>query len=170
MCEIQISIRSKDKHTEAISTQPYGWEVPRGGGGGGVKWATVNFNVTLSFQALGSLSNNSHCLKIYRVNSISFNSTNVDEFHWSWILKDCIEVREKKKKMFAGLVFTFSSKREIRHSHVVVVQRRARKCTKKCDARAKLLFSLSNLFLFLPCSLPSPSSLRSFSNDDADSN
>ena len=72
--------------------------------------------------------------------------------------------------MVAGLVFTFSSKREIRHSHVVVVQRRARKCTKKCDARAKLLFSLSNLFLFLPCSLPSPSSLGSFSNDDGDSN
>ena len=47
--------------------------------------------------------------------------------------------------MVAGLVFTFSSKREIRHSHVVVVQRRARKFTKECDARAKLLFSLSIL-------------------------
>ena len=72
--------------------------------------------------------------------------------------------------MVAGLVFTFSSKREIRHSHVEVVQRWARKCTKKCDARAKLLFSLTNLFLCLPCLLPSPLSLGSFSNDDGDSN
>ena len=37
VCEIQISIRSKDKHTEATSTQPCGREVPSlipGGGRG----------------------------------------------------------------------------------------------------------------------------------------
>ena len=45
-----------------------------------------------------------------------------------------------------------------------------KECTKKCDARAKLFSSLSNLFLFLPFSLPSPSSLGSFSNDDGDGN
>ena len=35
-----------------------------------------------------------------------------------------------------------SIKREIRHFHVVVVQKRATKCTKMRDARAKLLFCL----------------------------
>ena len=59
MREIQISIRSKDKHTEEISTQPCGRDVPSlGGGGGGASEneLTVNFNVTLSAQVLGSLT------------------------------------------------------------------------------------------------------------------
>ena len=33
-----------------------------------------------------------------------------------------------------------SIKREIRHFHDVVIQKRAKKCIKKRDARAKLLF------------------------------
>ena len=33
--------------------------------------------------------------------SISFNSSNVGNFFWSLILKDCIEVEEKKKKVIA---------------------------------------------------------------------
>ena len=36
-----------------------------------------------------------------------------------------------------------SIKREIRHFNVVVVQKRAKKCTKKRHARAKLLLCLS---------------------------
>ena len=43
---------------------------------------------------------------------------------------------------FRRCLFTYSIRREIRHFHVVVVQKRAKKCTKKCDARAKLLFFL----------------------------
>ena len=31
--------------------------------------------------------------------AISFNSSNVGNFFWSLILKDCIEVEEKKKKV-----------------------------------------------------------------------
>ena len=55
---------------------------------------------------VGSFSNNdgdgyenvtqkekSRCLKLYRDYSISFN-------FWRWILKDCIKVQEKKKKVF----------------------------------------------------------------------
>ena len=34
---------------------------------------------------------NSRCFKIYRAYSISFNSSNVGDFFWSWILKDYIE-------------------------------------------------------------------------------
>ena len=40
----------------------------------------------------------------------------------------------------------------------------AQKCTKECDARAKLLFCLSKPIAFLPFSLPSSSSLRKLPN------
>ena len=46
---------------------------------------------------------------------------------------------------------TSSIKRQIRRFHVVVVQWTSKKCTKKRDARAQLLFwSLNLLFLKLP--------------------
>ena len=38
-------------------------------------------------------------IKLYRVYSISFNSTKNGKFFWSWILKNCIEVQEKKMKI-----------------------------------------------------------------------
>ena len=41
---------------------------------------------------------------------------------------------------FRRSLLTSSIKLEIRHCYVVVVQKRAKKCTKKRDARAKLLF------------------------------
>ena len=41
-----------------------------------------------------------------------------------------------------------SIKREIRHFHVIVVQKRAKECTKKRDARANLLFCFWNLLFF----------------------
>ena len=61
---------------------------------------------------LGNLSNNdgdgyenitwrrnSCCFKLYRAYSITFNSSIFSKFFWSWILKYCIEVQEKKKKV-----------------------------------------------------------------------
>ena len=56
-------------------------------------------------------------------------------------------------------MFPFSTKREISHFHVVVSSTTAKKCTKKRDARAKLLFCQSKPIGFIPFSLPSPSSL-----------
>ena len=47
----------------------------------------------------------------------------------NWILKDCIKVQEKKKESRC-LVFTSSTKREIKYFHVVVVQRRQRNVQK----------------------------------------
>ena len=44
---------------------------------------------------------NSRCFNLYRAYSISFNSSNVDYFFWSSILKDRIKVHEKKKKVVA---------------------------------------------------------------------
>ena len=100
---------------------------------------------------------NSRWLKLYRAYSISFNSSNVGKFLWSWILKDCIKVQGNKKN--CCFVFPASTKREIRHFHVVVVATTAKKCTKKRDARAKLFLCQSKPIAFLPSSLTSPSSL-----------
>ena len=72
---------------------------------------------------------------------ISFNSSNVGNFYWSWILKDYIKVQEKKDSRC--LVFPSAAKREIRHFHVVVVQKRQRNLQKSV----------------MTFSLPSPSSL-----------
>ena len=69
-----------------------------------------------------------------------------------------------KEKESACLGFTSSSQREIRHFHVVVVQRRQRKVQNVRDARAKLLFCLSNPIALLPFSLASPSSLLKLPN------
>ena len=37
--------------------------------------------------------------QICRAYSISFNSSNVGNFFWIWILKNCIKVQEKKRKV-----------------------------------------------------------------------
>ena len=43
---------------------------------------------------------NAGCFKLYDAYSISFNSSNVHgKCFWSWILKDCIKVQEKKRKL-----------------------------------------------------------------------
>ena len=54
----------------------------------------------------------------------------------------------KKKIEFRRHLFTYPIKREIRHFHVVVVQKRAKKCTKNRDARARLLFCLLKPIVF----------------------
>ena len=64
-----------------------------------------------------------------------------------------------KRKENGCLVFLSSTKREIRHFHVVVVQRRLRNVPKRRDTRANLLFCQFRPIGFLPFSLPSPSLL-----------
>ena len=49
---------------------------------------------------------------------------------------------------FRRCLFTSSIKSEIRHVHVVVMQKRAEKCTKQCGARAKLLLIKPIPFFF----------------------
>ena len=56
---------------------------------------------------------------------------------------------------------TSSIKRQIRRFHVVVVQWTSKKCTKKRDARAELLFWSLNLLLFCCCGRRSSSSCLS---------
>ena len=95
-----------------------------------------------------SLKNlNSPCFKLYCTYPISFNSSNVGIFFESWILKDCIELQEKKRKSLS-CVHVLPHKTWIsafsRRSRAVA----AKKCTKRPDAHAKLLFANLNLLLF----------------------
>ena len=82
---------------------------------------------------------NSRCLKLNSAYSTSFNSSNVGKFLWSWILKDCIKVQEKKTKIVV-LCSRPRQKRVNGNFHLAVVQRLQRNIQKKRNARAKLLF------------------------------
>ena len=86
--------------------------------------------------------------KLYCACSISFNSSDVGEFFWSSIPKDCIKVEKKKKEV---VVLCSRSQQKVKlgsscHSRAMM----AKKCTKKCDAHAKLLFCQSKPTVFLP--------------------
>ena len=90
---------------------------------------------------------NSRCVKLYRACSISFYSSNVGKFPWSWILKDSIKIQEKKNKV----VVLYSRPRK--NVKLFALSRRSRattakKCTKKRDTRAKLLFRQSKPVVF----------------------
>ena len=84
----------------------------------------------------------SHCFKFYRAYSSSFNSSNVCNFCWSWILKDCI----KERKSLSCV--QVSTKREIRHFHVVVVQWQQRNVPKSVMHVQGFCFANLNLLLF----------------------
>ena len=62
---------------------------------------------------------------------------------------------------FIAWPFASSSKLKICSFHVIVVLGRQRKCTKKRDARAELLFCQTKRIDFLTWPLPSPSQPRS---------
>ena len=91
---------------------------------------------------------NSRCLKVYRAYSISSNSSNVGNFLWSWIIKDCMYQSSVKEKENCCFVFPSSTKREIRHFHVVVVQRRQRNVQKSMMHVQSCYFANVNLLFF----------------------
>ena len=68
---------------------------------------------------------------------------------------DCFKSSGKERES-RFIVFTSSAEREIRHFHVVVVQRRQRSGQKGV---MQLLFCQSKAVAFLPFLLPSPTSL-----------
>ena len=76
---------------------------------------------------------NSRYFKLYRAYSTSFNSSNVGECYWIWILKDSIRWKEKKKK-----VVPLCSRPPENHAqfHVVVVHWRQR------DVQKRVMFFL----------------------------
>ena len=66
---------------------------------------------------------------------------------------------QQTEKESCCLVFVSSTKREIRHYHVVVVQRRLKNEQKRVMHVQSCCFANLNLLLFFPFSLPSPSPL-----------
>ena len=65
-------------------------------------------------------------------------------FFWSWILKECIKVEEKKKEVLSCVPVL--DKREIRHFHVLAVKRRVRNVQK--SVMQSCCFNKRNLLLF----------------------
>lgn len=64
----------------------------------------------------------SNCFKIHLSYSKSLLSINVNEFSWSWILKDCIVSNFKKSTLEnCCLAFIFSTKHKIRQFYVMVI-------------------------------------------------
>ena len=84
---------------------------------------------------------NLRSFKLNRVYSNPFNTSNAGDFSWSWILKDFIQVQKEEGK-FVDVCPRPPIKRQIRRFHVVIVQWTSKKCTKKRDVRAELLFWL----------------------------
>ena len=61
---------------------------------------------------------------------------------WRRTLLELNSPSTERETEFRRRLFTSSIKRGIRHFHAVVLQKRAKKCTKKRGARAKLLLCL----------------------------
>ena len=94
---------------------------------------------------------NLHCFKLNHIYLNPLNMSNAGDFSWSWILKDLVPVQKEEEK-FCRHMSTSSIKRQIRRFHMVVMQWTSKKCTKKRDARAELLFwSLNLLTVFWSC-------------------
>ena len=67
-------------------------------------------------------------------------SLGIHKPYWSGFQGTISEFRREIK--FPRCLFTFSIKSEIRHFHLIVVQKRKRNVQKNCDGRAKLMFCL----------------------------
>ena len=74
--------------------------------------------------------------------------------------------QQTEKESFC-VVFPSSTKRQIRHYHVVVVQRRLKNVQKSVMHVQSCCFTNLNLVLFFPFSLPSPSSLLKHPNTNS---
>ena len=81
---------------------------------------------------------NLRSFSLYRNYSYPLTLPNAGEPSWSWIPRDHIQVQREVK--FPCCLFTYSIKR---HFHVVVVQKRAKKCTKKVWCKCKVVVFLN---------------------------
>ena len=107
---------------------------------------------------------NSHRFKPYRAYSISFTSSNVGKCFWSWILNDCIKVREKKRKLLSCVPVL--DKTWIQALSRCSRATTAKKCTKKAWHTCKVVVLLIKPVAFLPFWLPSTSSLLKLPNKE----
>ena len=106
---------------------------------------------------------NSHRFKLHRAYSISFTSSNAGKRFWSWILKDCIKVQEKKRKLLSCVPVL--DKTWIQALSRCSRATTAKKCTKKAWCTCKVVVLLIKPIAFLRFSLPSASSLLKLPND-----
>ena len=90
-------------------------------------------------------------LKLYRVYLDPLNMSNAGDVSWSWIFKGLINWGSKRGRKICRRMSTSSIKRQIGRFYVVVVQWTSKKCTKRRDARAELLFWPLNLLFFWTC-------------------
>ena len=94
----------------------------------------------------------SRYFKLYRAFSLSFNSPNVAFSFCSWILKDCIIVPEKKRKVvvLCSRPQKTKTKKTVKFGIFTTYGRAvtAKKRTKKRDVRADFFFANLNLLLF----------------------
>ena len=100
---------------------------------------------------------NSHYLELYHAYSISFTSSKVGKCFWSWILKDCIKVQEKKRKLLSCVPVL--DKTWIQAFSRCSRATTAKKCAKKAWCTCIVVVLLIKPIAFLPFSLPSASSL-----------
>ena len=100
---------------------------------------------------------NSHRFKLYRAYSISLTSSNVGKCFCSLILKDCIKVQGKKRKLLSCVPVL--DKTWIQALSRCSRATTAKKCTKKAWCTCKVVVLLIKPIAFLPFSLPSASSL-----------
>ena len=82
----------------------------------------------------------SRCFRLYRAYSISFNSSNVGNFFWRWILTDCIDVQKV-------------------HSYLRLVVDQSFHAGKSESLGLGLFCQSKPPIAFMPLSLKSPSSL-----------
>ena len=101
----------------------------------------------------------SHCFKLHRSYLISFNLSNVGKIFWVESEGTVSKFWKRKRKFLCVLTYPIKRARQIRKFHVAVVQRRLRNIQKSVMHVQSCYFANINLFLFLPFSLKSPSSL-----------
>ena len=107
----------------------------------------MNYTYKLPKLCSTTLKVNLRCLRLIELIPSRLIRQMLANFFWSWILKDCINVEEKKRKVVVRL-FPPSTKREIRQFHVVVVQRRQRNVQKSVMHVQSCCFACLNLLLF----------------------
>ena len=90
---------------------------------------------------------NSRCLKLYCVSSMSFDSSNAGKF-FSELNSKGLYQNSAKEKESCCLVFPSLTKYEIRHFHVIVVERRQRNVQKSVMHVQICCFANINLLLF----------------------
>ena len=85
-------------------------------------------------------------------NFIAFipSRSNAGEFVWSWILKDCIKVQEKQKRVVV-LCSRPPKTCEISQFHVVVAQRRQGVCKKEWWTCRVIVLPIQTVGLFFFC-------------------